>query len=1172
MKKTWLFLCLALILCVGLLCGCGEEEIPEGATPDVVCPICNATEQHTRCPFCQVHTCVGTHTSCVAPGAALTALTDGEYVLSGTYDYTTLFGTREVAQYIKGHYAWRQELTLTGTNYTMDMFLGTESADKRLVRITGTAAFTDGVVSLTPTGGTVYYASLSSETAINTPLTVKNVVTKVSLYGNGTFSGVIYLPFSICPYCIGITSSGAHARCDTCGERVCNGADHTTLHACGLHKVCMSGDHSGICPKCMAPLCNGRDHTSMGACGVHPACMPGEHTLCDKCRDYRCNGDKHEPCPGCDIYLCVGEHGGCITKKVCPGCLVENVKHDHCEFCQGYVCVGDHTNCKVPSGVTVVKKNFSEAYLMSGEVRISGYNISISYDWQLKLYFLEDGTYRLEWWQKAPSRPDYLGPLICWVGTYTPKGQQFELVPTGAYQSDLEGNNNGDMEIDLTVRAKVTMYSDNTFSGYINDLIGKCGVCNDFKGEGGKHDVYCVVCGGTMCTGDHTHGGDMCSECGQSDTVGEHGECPNCDGYFCDGGKHSVKAECGEHSKCTSGNHSICLSCNEPLCNGKLHTACPGCGLIACIAEGHHGECEYEGCDGYLCDDADHFHGGFNCFDHVPYEDDGDCTTAVLCSLCQRVVVPAKQIHAKSKNITHDKGYHWYPCLNDGCGVHIEEAAHETSELLCLGDQKCDSCDYMMPKTVHTMTYGYSCSYCGSDAPTNDSTSGYYYTTFDSNKTYKGAYRFEPDKNRCLLSVYAPELTELYLGEKVYWVGVSSSYYTSTNPYMYYENTFIDCPMLESIEVDPNNPRYMSIDGVLYSKDGTYLLYYPANKKDKTFIIPDTVIDICEYAFAGQQHLETIVFNEKTFRVYDNAFENCASLKRVEVGTLSDWLKTNFLNESANPLWTVHTLHVAGEPVTSVDFDVAERGYGIYTFAGSDIASFTIGSKMTSIYEGTFFGCTNLTSIELPEQILQIYGSAFEGCVNLTALQIPKKLTQVGARAFYGTKITSLTFPSTVRYFGRACFQGMNHLVELTLPIHDGENVIWPIWGNTYDVRTFGMLFGAIPTDEEANATENVVRQTYNNPRWGAETRLFCIPDSLRIVTVYGVGTLTDNIFQNCSQLTEIHLSQGTTTGSGCFSGCYATRTYDAVDPYPAEATTVSVAAMPVGRKENFEV
>ena len=61
---------------------------------------------------------------------------------------------------------------------------------------------------------------------------------------------------------------------------------------------------------------------------------------------------------------------------------------------------------------------------------------------------------------------------------------------------------------------------------------------------------------------------------------------------------------------------------------------------------------------------------------------------------------------------------------------------------------------------------------------------------------------------------------------------------------------FIRTTSLEEINVAPDNPNYKSIDGVLYTKDGKTLIAYPIGKKDTSFIVPDGVEEIADYAFA----------------------------------------------------------------------------------------------------------------------------------------------------------------------------------------------------------------------------------------------------------------------------------------------------------------------------------
>jgi hypothetical protein len=61
------------------------------------------------------------------------------------------------------------------------------------------------------------------------------------------------------------------------------------------------------------------------------------------------------------------------------------------------------------------------------------------------------------------------------------------------------------------------------------------------------------------------------------------------------------------------------------------------------------------------------------------------------------------------------------------------------------------------------------------------------------------------------------------------------------------------CRELEEIEVDPSNPNYTSVGGVLYDKELTTLINIPAGLKDKTLKVPNTVRKIGFRAMQGSQ-------------------------------------------------------------------------------------------------------------------------------------------------------------------------------------------------------------------------------------------------------------------------------------------------------------------------------
>ncbi|MGI5873790.1 MAG: leucine-rich repeat protein [Bacillota bacterium] len=172
-------------------------------------------------------------------------------------------------------------------------------------------------------------------------------------------------------------------------------------------------------------------------------------------------------------------------------------------------------------------------------------------------------------------------------------------------------------------------------------------------------------------------------------------------------------------------------------------------------------------------------------------------------------------------------------------------------------------------------------------------------------------------------------------------------------------DNFFGCTSLRTITVDPNNPSYSSLDGVLFNKTQTSLIRCPQNKEGK-YKIPDG----------------TIVIRE-------DAFLDCTGLTSITIP----------------------------DSVTSI---------GVYAFWGcTGLTSVTIPDSVTSIGGGVFSGCTGLTSVTIPDSVTSIGDAAFDGCTGLTSVTIPDSVMSIGDYAFDGcTGLTSITIPNSVTSFG----------------------------------------------------------------------------------------------------------------------------------------------------------
>jgi hypothetical protein len=139
------------------------------------------------------------------------------------------------------------------------------------------------------------------------------------------------------------------------------------------------------------------------------------------------------------------------------------------------------------------------------------------------------------------------------------------------------------------------------------------------------------------------------------------------------------------------------------------------------------------------------------------------------------------------------------------------------------------------------------------------------------------------------------------------------------------EGVFTACVKLTDIIVDAGNMQYASEDGVLFNKDKTTLINYPAGKTG-SYTVPGSVTVIGNGAFAYCSGLTgTLAIPNLATIIGNQAFLNCTGLTGI-----------------------------------------------------------TIGNSVNTIGTNAFYSCTGLTSITLPSSVTTIGNYAFFYCIGLT--------------------------------------------------------------------------------------------------------------------------------------------------------------------------------------------
>lgn len=96
---------------------------------------------------------------------------------------------------------------------------------------------------------------------------------------------------------------------------------------------------------------------------------------------------------------------------------------------------------------------------------------------------------------------------------------------------------------------------------------------------------------------------------------------------------------------------------------------------------------------------------------------------------------------------------------------------------------------------------------------------------------------------------------------------------------------FMGCKNLKNIFVDKNNKKYCSINGNLYNKEKTVLIWYAIGKTETSFTIPDGVTKIGDNAFSCfNSKLKSVIISDSVTTIGNSAFFECTSLSSIKIG------------------------------------------------------------------------------------------------------------------------------------------------------------------------------------------------------------------------------------------------------------------------------------------------
>lgn len=332
---------------------------------------------------------------------------------------------------------------------------------------------------------------------------------------------------------------------------------------------------------------------------------------------------------------------------------------------------------------------------------------------------------------------------------------------------------------------------------------------------------------------------------------------------------------------------------------------------------------------------------------------------------------------------------------------------------------------------------------------------------------------------------------------------------------------FQGCSKLISVQVSKDNKHYSNdIDGVLYNKDQTTLLQYPAGSLLQHYSIKDTVTKIEHSAFYEATNLLSVDLSENVKSIGATAFKKCTNLKsikfndgleQINMSSFSGCDNLTSVNIPSSVLEIQEDVFTYCANLASINVDDNNSNYfsdsvgALYDKknnilirfpCGNSTISYNVPNGVNRIEERAFLDCNNLKTVELPDSVTHIGTYAFANCSKLEEIVFGEGLSTINSSAFNEcTSLLSIILPESIKVIKSAAFQECTNLTYVVLP---------------NGLESLG---------------ENAFRACKN-------LKSIILPDSIN-------GKLSDYLFYDCFALENVKLSKNITDiGNYCFGSC----------------------------------
>lgn len=227
-------------------------------------------------------------------------------------------------------------------------------------------------------------------------------------------------------------------------------------------------------------------------------------------------------------------------------------------------------------------------------------------------------------------------------------------------------------------------------------------------------------------------------------------------------------------------------------------------------------------------------------------------------------------------------------------------------------------------------------------------------------------------------------------------------------------NPFAGCP---NIEVINESPYFNFVDGILYNRDFTRLIYYPISKKDDRYEIKEGCRILGKHSFYLCDNLKEVVIPSSIIKLENNPFSGCT--------------KINLVNKS-------DYYHIDDSVIYDKDYSSV---IGCLNSINTDCL---VLKDVKRICRNSFWNCKGIRKIVLPKTLESIGYNPFVSCSNIefesnsenymvydNALYTADKSKLVCYPAKYA--IGDIYLPDEVITLERGAFSGCDRMTNIHL-------------------------------------------------------------------------------------------------------------------------------------------